>query len=71
MPLNLNGIMIDPEDDTSKLKWEGAGELPWFSQTDITNDGQDAVQSGDIEATQLSTIISGLFFLVEGKLKLQ
>ena len=60
--LNLNGIMIDPEDDTSKLKWEGAGEQPWFSQTDITNDGQDAVQSGDIGAndfSQLSTIISG------------
>ena len=35
--VNLNGMMIDPEDDTSKLKWEGAGELPWFSQTDITN----------------------------------
>ena len=28
----------------------GRCELPWFSQTDITNDGQDAVQSGDIEA---------------------
>lgn len=49
-------------DTPPSLTWVNAGNAPWFYQTNITHDGVDAAQSGDIADSQssyLETTVTG------------
>ncbi len=42
--------------DTSGVAWETGGSAPWFGQTNVTHDGEDAMQSGPIGNYQTSLL---------------
>ncbi|MFM7182849.1 MAG: tandem-95 repeat protein [Verrucomicrobiales bacterium] len=42
--------------DIQGYAWSTSGNLPWFSQTAVTNDGVDAAQSGAIDHNQTSSL---------------
>ena len=51
--------------DTTNLVWSTGGDTLWYHQTNVTYDAEDALQSGDLEDSELSwlqvsTTISGL-----------
>ncbi len=42
--------------NTGGLRWSTTGDLPWFTQTDITHDTFDAAQSGPVNNNQESRL---------------
>ena len=48
--------------DNLELEWTTTGEVVWFSQNQITSDNEDALQSGnvnDYETSTIQTIVTG------------
>jgi autotransporter family porin len=50
------GAQLNDAVDNTALPWTTGGNSPWFSETDTTNYGGDAAQSGDINDSQSNWI---------------
>ncbi|MCB2154912.1 M6 family metalloprotease domain-containing protein [bacterium] len=64
----VDRVSVDPDPslgevlDTTGLAWTSGGSNPWYGQTLITQDGEDAAQSGDVydgQTSFVSTILDG------------
>ena len=56
LDVNLRALIINSQDLENAITWEGSGDALWFSQGNTTHDGQDAVRSGDIGPSRVSTL---------------
>jgi len=58
---NLTAEPLDEMLDSSVLTWTTSGDIGWFGQREITNDGTDAAQSGGITDSQSSELSAKVY----------